>query len=217
MSPSKENYLKSIFELQHSFQKVTNKRLAEMMHVSAPSVTEMLLTLKKAGYLKYNPYTAISLTSKGRTTAEALVKKHRLWEVFLVDKLHYQINEVDQIAGDLEHFTDQKLVNSLNEFLAYPQKCPHGGVIPDNGQGETDDDDLVLSLVAPQTKVQIVRVIDDREFLDYFTMSGLKINQIITVLQHSQFDDSVLIQTSTGKEVSVSRKSADFIFVEPAK
>lgn len=215
MSPSKENYLKNIFELQQSFQKVTNKKLAEMMHVSAPSVTEMLVALAQANYITHTPYNHITLTASGLATAEKLVKKHRLWEVFLVNKLHYQINNVHQAADALEHSTDDDLTERLNNYLHHPQKCPHGSIIPGNGQGETDADDWVLSDVVVQQQVQIVRILDNREFLDNFAELGLELNQIITVIQHSPFDDSVLIRTADHHEISVSSKSADFIFVEP--
>ncbi|MBA1434221.1 metal-dependent transcriptional regulator [Bombilactobacillus bombi] len=216
MSPSQEDYLKNIFELQHSFQKVTNKRLAEMMHVSAPSVTEMLLNLSQSGFIEHTPYNAIALTKKGRQEAERLVKKHRLWEFFLTDKLHYTTNNVHQAADSLEHCTDDKLVQALNKFLNYPQKCPHGGIIPGNGQGETDDDDLVLSEVKLQTPVKIVRIFDNREFLDYFAQLNLKLNQTVTVLKQLPFDDSLLIQTDTGETLTLSKKTTDFIFVEKA-
>ncbi|MCO6542585.1 MAG: metal-dependent transcriptional regulator [Lactobacillus sp.] len=217
MSPSKEDYLKNIFELQHSFQKVTNKRLTEMMHVSAPSVTEMLSNLTQAGFIEHTPYNAIALTTKGKQLAENLVKKHRIWEVFLVNNLHYTIINVNQAADSLEHSTDDQLLHALNSFLQFPQRCPHGSIIPGNGQGETDDDDLVLSEVETMTLVKIVRIFDNREFLNYFSKLNLNLNQTITVIQHLPFDDSLLIKTATGQELTLSRKTTDFIFVEKNK
>lgn len=214
MSPNKEDYLKNIFELQHSFQKVTNKRLATMMQVSAPSVTEMLVNLARNGYIKHSPYNAIELTTSGQKLAEKLVKKHRIWEVFLTNNLHYTINKVHQTADTLEHATDDQLLEALNAFLHYPQKCPHGAIIPGNGQGETDDDDLILSKVDPNVPVIIVRIFDNREFLDYFLKLNLNLNQKLLVVQHLPFDDSLIVRTESGREISISQKTADFIFVE---
>lgn len=215
MSPSQENYLKNIFELQQSAQKVTNKRLAAMMNVSAPSVTEMLLTLSQNGFIEHTPYNSIALTTKGQALAEKLVQKHRLWEVFLADKLHYPLVEVHPEADALEHATDAQMTNALNRYLNFPQKCPHGGIIPGNGQGETDADDLILSKVKPNLPVKIVRIFDNRDFLAHFSSLGLKLNQIITVTEHSSFDHSVLILTDDQQKISLSQKLANYIFVEP--
>ncbi|UQS81920.1 metal-dependent transcriptional regulator [Bombilactobacillus folatiphilus] len=214
MSPSQENYLKNIFELQQSAQKVTNKKLANMMQVSAPSVTEMLLTLSQNGYIEHTPYNSIELTDTGQQLAEKLVQKHRLWEVFLANKLHYAITDVHPEADALEHSTDERLVQALNHYLDYPQKCPHGGIIPGNGQGESDDDDLILAETIPPMQVKIVRILDNHEFLAYFSGLGLELNQIVTVKKRSSFDNSVLVETKEHKHISLSHEAATYIFVE---
>ncbi|UQS83173.1 metal-dependent transcriptional regulator [Bombilactobacillus thymidiniphilus] len=214
MSPNKENYLKNIFELQHSSQKVTNKRLAEMMQVSAPSVTEMLVPLAKDDLIEHTPYNQIFLTKNGQALAKDLVKKHRLWEVFLVNKLHYDIDQVHSAADDLEHATDTQLAQALNQYLQYPQKCPHGGIIPGNGQGQSDDDDLLLSNITENTTIKIVRIFDNRDFLSYFHSLGLKLNQVLTVVKRSNFDHSLLLETKEHQKISVSKELTHYIFVE---
>ena len=212
MSPSQENYLKAIYELNHDQRKITNKNIADILQVSAPSVTEMLTSLSKEKLVSHTPYNEISLTDKGREIATNLVRRHRIWEVFLHDKLDYNIGEVHEAADVLEHATDGMLIQRLNEYLDAPERCPHGGIIPGNAE-ETDSDDQVLVDIADGTTVQIKRVIDNHEFLAYYQNLGLPLGTEMTVLRHEPFEGPMVVRTSAGATIPVSFKSASYIFV----
>jgi len=214
LSPNKENYLKTIYELNYDFTKITNKRISEIMNVSAPSVTEMLNALASEGYLTHSPYNKIVLTPKGNKVSEKLVRTHRLWEVFLNKCLEYPVDNVHHNADALEHSSDDDLIDHLNDFLDHPQRCPHGGIIPGNGQGETDADDKLLSMISDGTKVQIVRVSDNYDFLQYFGSLSIEIDDIITVIKHEKFDNSLVVEKEDGSKLTIGAKAIDYIFVE---
>ncbi|APU70681.1 Cro/Cl family transcriptional regulator [Companilactobacillus crustorum] len=214
MSPNKENYLKTIYELNYDFTKITNKRISEIMNVSAPSVTEMLNALASEGYLTHSPYNKIVLTPKGNKVSEKLVRTHRLWEVFLHECLKYPVDNVHHNADALEHSSDEELINHLNDFLDHPQRCPHGGIIPGNGQGETDADDKLLSMIPDGARVQIVRVSDNYDFLQYFGSLNLEIDDIIEVVKHEKFDNSLVVKKEDGTNITIGAKAIDYIFVE---
>lgn len=214
MSPNKENYLKTIYELNYDFTKITNKRISEIMNVSAPSVTEMLNALASEGYLTHSPYNKIVLTPKGNKVSEKLVRTHRLWEVFLHECLKYPVDNVHHNADALEHSSDDDLIDHLNDFLDHPQRCPHGGIIPGNGQGETDADDKLLGMIPDGTKVQIVRVSDNYDFLQYFGSLNVEIDDIIEVVKHEKFDNSLVVKKEDGTNITIGAKAIDYIFVE---
>lgn len=213
MSPNQENYLKAIYELRHDRRKITNKNIADILQVSAPSVTEMLTSLSKEELVKHTPYNEISLTEKGTQIATNLVRRHRIWEVFLHDKLNYNISEVHEAADALEHATDAMLIQRLNDFLEDPQRCPHGGLIPGNVE-MTDQSDQVLIDIADGQTVQVKRIIDNHEFLRYFEGLQLPLGAIITVQRHEPFEGPIVVTTADNQEISISYKSASYIFVD---
>lgn len=213
LSSNKENYLKTIFELSYDRQKITNKNIADILQVSAPSVTEMMANLTKSGLVTHTPYNEISLTKEGRLLATEMVRKHRLWEIFLYQKLGYGIEEVHRAADTLEHSTDSKLADRLNVFLEKPARCPHGGIVPGNSVEEVESDVMILADVPNDQTVSIVRVMDNHEFLMYFGELGLNIGEELTVLRHQPFDGPVEVQAGDRK-IQISLKSARYIFVK---
>ena len=136
MTLSEENYLKAIYHLTViSNADVSTNAIAEMMETKASSVTDMLKKLAEKDLVHYKKYQGVSLTEKGKLTAKMIVRKHRLWEVFLVDKLDFSWDEVHDIAEQLEHIKSEKLINKLDDFLGNPTEDPHGDPIPDaNGR-----------------------------------------------------------------------------------
>ena len=136
MTFSEENYLKSIYHLTAvSETEVSTNAIAEMMETKASSVTDMLKKLAEKEFVNYKKYQGVSLTNKGKLAAKMIVRKHRLWEVFLVEKLDFSWDEVHDIAEQLEHIKSEKLINKLDDFLGNPTEDPHGDPIPDaNGQ-----------------------------------------------------------------------------------
>ncbi|QEU48645.1 metal-dependent transcriptional regulator [Schleiferilactobacillus harbinensis] len=212
MSPNKENYLKTIFELEHDHQKISNKNIADILNVSAPSVTEMLTALTKEGLVFHTPYNEISLTDAGLARARELVRKHRIWEVFLADKLHYAMADVHQAADILEHATDDRLADRLNEFLGRPKRCPHGGIIPGNS-GIEDDSDITLGTLAPEDSATLQRVIDNHDFLKYFEDLQLRLGERLTVVKKEPFSGPFIVQTSDRATVAISENAAGYMFV----
>ena len=211
MSPSKENYLKTIYEISLDFQKVTNKQIANILNVSAASVTEMLTTLVNDDLVEHKPYThQVRLTESGQETASQMIRRHRIWEVFLYEKLNYPIYDLHNSADSLEHASDDKLIDSLNEFLGYPTRCPHGGIIPHNVE-KIDLDDQPLTELKSGTTGKINRVIDNSKFLNYFQNLGLKIGDEITIVQN---DDDKIVVNNKDSDIEIDPNYASFIFIK---
>ncbi|NLB19755.1 MAG: metal-dependent transcriptional regulator [Clostridium sp.] len=126
MKQSQEDYLKALYDLGGEKYIVTNKDLAHRLNVSPPSVSEMLRKLFKQDYIDYEKYKGIRLTEEGVKAAEKIKRSHHLWEVFLIEKLGFKEDEVHEEAEKLEHVTSIKLQEALDQFLGYPEKCPHG-------------------------------------------------------------------------------------------
>ena len=131
MTPHKEDYLKVIMELGGDKQLVNNKQIGQALSVSAASVTEMSVKLLKDGLISHIPYQGVQITEKGQLIANKLIRKHRLWEVFLSEKLDFNWDEVHEEAELLEHVSSDRLVDRLDAYLGFPKYDPHGGVIPD--------------------------------------------------------------------------------------
>ena len=148
MTFSEENYLKAIYHLTLSSDaEVSTNAIAEMMETKASSVTDMLKKLSEKGLVNYKKYQGVSLTVNGKLAAKMIVRKHRLWEVFLVDKLDFSWDEVHDIAEQLEHIKSEKLINKLDDFLGNPTEDPHGDPIPDaNGKIISTEKQLLSEL-----------------------------------------------------------------------
>ena len=129
MNISKEDYLKTIYELGGDKEQVSNKDIAKVLKISPPSVSEMIKKLLHDGYVEYTVYQGIKLTEYGAEEARKIRRRHLLWEVFLVEKLGYNPEEVHDEAEKLEHVTNKKLEEKLDEYLNYPKVCPHGSNI----------------------------------------------------------------------------------------
>ena len=132
MTFSEENYLKTIYHLNLILDsEISTNAIAEKMETKASSVTDMLKKLAEKNLVNYKKYQGVSLTLEGKLAAKMIVRKHRLWEVFLVDKLDFSWDEVHDVAEQLEHIKSEKLINKLDDFLGNPTEDPHGDPIPD--------------------------------------------------------------------------------------
>ncbi|PKX60891.1 metal-dependent transcriptional regulator [Latilactobacillus sakei] len=216
MTPNKEDYLKIIFELGGDAKKVTNKEILAGLNVSAASVTEMVNKLVKENYVKHTPYQGIQLTSEGAREAALLVRNHRLWEVFLVDKLHYQFNTVHPEAEQLEHVTNHDLAERLADFLGHPKRCPHGGIIPNaKGEFEQQSHHALVDLEVGE-KAVIERVLDDNDLLKYTLEIGLTVGDTVTLTKVGLFESPITVMDETQQtEIQVGIKAAQHIFVTP--
>lgn len=213
MTPNKEDYLKLIFELGGAQNKVTNKQIVSGLNVSAASVSEMITKLEKEGYVRHSPYQGVQLTEEGLQKASTLVRKHRLWEVFLVEHLGYSWNEVHEEAEVLEHVTSDDLANRLDHFLDHPDVCPHGGIIPEFDKVVTEKELVTLADSKIGTKLRVERVLDDKELLDYLLHINLNIHDIYSLEEIEPYEGPIVLKDQKGQLIQVSQKAANNIFV----
>ncbi|QYJ69149.1 metal-dependent transcriptional regulator [Flavobacterium litorale] len=215
MTYSEENYLKTIYHLSTGTGKgITTNAIANDMESKPSSVTDMIKKLADKELVVYKKYQGVSLTEKGRFTALMIVRKHRLWEVFLLEKLDFSWDEVHDVAEQLEHIKSEKLINKLEEFLDFPTEDPHGDPIPDREGNVKKIDKKLLSEVAPGAKVLCVGVKDSSPaFLQYLDKQQIALGSAITVLSKEDFDMSLTLRVHDA-EMTVSNKIAANLFVK---
>lgn len=217
LSHSEENYLKEIFHLSaNNEHRVATNALAGRLNSKASSITDMLQKLADKNLVEYVKYKGCFLTEKGEKIAVQIIRKHRLWETFLVNKLNFGWEEVHDVAEQLEHIESLKLIDSLDRFLNYPKFDPHGDPIPDkNGKIEYRKSKIKLLEVPPQSRVEIVRVNEDSlDLLQFLERQGLLLGTVIDVLEKFPFDDSVRIQLEDKREINLSKKVTENIGVK---
>jgi DtxR family Mn-dependent transcriptional regulator len=216
ITSSIEDYLKAIFQLSSEDEenKVGTNQLAEYLEVKPASVSVMLKKLRTKGLVSYEKYGRIGLTAKGSDIAVSLVRRHRLWETFLYQKLNFSWDEVHKVAHELEHIQSSKLIQELDKLLGYPSHDPHGHIIPDaNGRFVKDERYLLADLEEGQ-KCRLESVRDSSaKFLKYVTQLGLALSTEIEIREVREFDGSLLLAYD-GQTESVSRKFAENIFVK---
>ncbi len=212
---SEENYLKAIYHLTtQADNKVTVTSIAEELVNNPASVVDMLKKLKQKKLIQYDKIKGAFLTAGGLKVAVQIVRKHRLWEVFLHDKLRYSWDEVHDIAEQLEHIRDYYLPDRLDKFLGFPQFDPHGDPIPQSNGDLPVISSKPLSEIKAGFKIKVTSVSDSSaDFLRYLEKQGIGINQAITVKEIQAFDQSVLIELKGNKEVYLSAEAAKKIFV----
>lgn len=215
MTFSEENYLKTIYHLTTlSVNGVSTNAIAEKMETKASSVTDMLKKLAEKDLVDYKKYQGVSLTDNGRLAAKMIVRKHRLWEVFLVEKLHFAWDEVHVIAEELEHIKSEKLINKLDDFLGNPTEDPHGDPIP-NAVGQIISiEKQLLSELSTNEKAICVGVKDSSsEFLKYLDKQNIALGSTIQIISKEIFDLSLRIKVDE-KEINISNKIAGNLFVK---
>jgi DtxR family Mn-dependent transcriptional regulator len=215
-SLSEENYLKVIYRLSHEHNdKITPTSIAEALGNNPASVIDMLRKLTAKKVITYDKSKGARLTEKGDKIAAEVVRKHRLWEVFLLEKLHYPWNEVHEIAEQLEHVHHSDLADRLDKFLQFPTYDPHGDPIPDKNGKLPAVKARPLSDVSIGKKVKVISVYDDSPaFLKYLDKQEIGLNTTLTIKEVQDFDQSLLIELKNKKEIFLSPEAAKKIFVE---
>lgn len=215
MTFSEENYLKTIYHLTTLLDsEISTNAIAEKMETKASSVTDMLKKLSEKNLVNYKKYQGVSLTDKGLHSAKMIVRKHRLWEVFLVDKLDFPWDEVHDIAEQLEHIKSEKLINKLDEFLNFPTEDPHGDPIPNaEGMIVKVEKQLLSELTEKQTGVCVGVKDTSSEFLQYLDKQEIALGSKIEVVSKESFDLSLKIKVGN-KELMISNKIAANLFVK---
>jgi DtxR family Mn-dependent transcriptional regulator len=215
MTFSEENYLKTIYHLTAvSDADISTNAIAESISTKASSVTDMLKKLAEKELVNYIKYQGVSLTDQGQLAAKMIVRKHRLWETFLVEKLDFSWDEVHDLAEQLEHIKSEKLINKLDDFLENPTKDPHGDPIPD-AKGRIVIVDKQLLSEFPENQIGICVGVKDSssEFLKYLDKQKIALGSKIEIIEKETFDSSFRIRVGE-IEIAISNKIANNIYIK---
>ncbi len=211
---AEENYLKAIFKISEKDPgPVLTNALAAAMGTSAASATDMLKRLSEKQLVAYEKYRGVTLTPEGNRLATSLIRKHRLWEVFLVEKLGFAWDEVHDFAEQLEHVQGDNLTDRLDEYLNHPRFDPHGDPIPDAQGRWIRRPQVRLTTLSPGQK-GIVTGVDDHTspFLQYLDELGIALGVAIELLDRTAYDQSSKVRIS-GKEYTLSEKASQNLFL----
>ncbi|MEO3403590.1 metal-dependent transcriptional regulator [Mucilaginibacter sp. CAU 1740] len=210
---AEENYLKAIYHLTVNDGNASTNSIASSLNTKASSVTDMLKKLADKALINYIPYQGVSLTTSGEKIALGIIRRHRLWEYFLVEKLNFKCDEVHDLAEEMEHISSQQLIDRLDEFMGYPKHDPHGDPIPDcDGNFSSDELKLVSAALINQTGV-ISGVRDHSpSFLQYLDKQELTIGCRVTVTDIIEYDHSVTLLLNN-KKIHISREVANNILI----
>jgi DtxR family transcriptional regulator, Mn-dependent transcriptional regulator len=213
-STSEENYIKAIFHLQGSDDNVTTNELANELKTKPASVTDMMKKLKAKKLLNYQPYQGFRLNNDGNKVALGIIRRHRLWEYFLAEKLKFTWDEVHEVAEDLEHVSNKNLIDKLDEFLGFPRVDPHGDPIPDaNGKIEMIRKICLIDLTF-NTPVTVSSVSNQSsEILELLEHKKIAIGTKLEVKKKFDFDNSMEIKIRQQPPFTISEQLAKNIFV----
>ncbi|WP_089319378.1 metal-dependent transcriptional regulator [Pontibacter ummariensis] len=214
-SYTEENYIKTIFKLSaNGTQEVNTNAIAEALETRAASVTDMLRKLSAKQLVNYVKYKGVSLTQEGEQVALQVIRKHRLWEVFLLEKLKFSWDEVHEVAEELEHVNSPLLIQRLDEYLGYPKFDPHGDPIPsESGQMMVKKQRLLAELEIAEGGV-VVGVNDSQPlFLQYLNKVGISLGSRIRVVDKMAYDHSLEIVLEEEKSLLLSSEVSRNIFL----
>ncbi len=211
---SEENYLKAIYHLEKdSPSGVSTNSIALKLHTQPSSVTDMIKKLADKKVVSYQKYHGVNLTKKGKAVAANVIRKHRLWEVFLVEKLNFHWDEVHEIAEQLEHIKSEELIKRLDAFLDFPEFDPHGDPIPDvHGNIKPTEKKLLSELTINQKGICVGVKESSSQFLQYLDTRNIGIGTTIKVIAKEDFDNSMTIQIGD-KQVPISEKISNNLFI----
>lgn len=214
-SQAEENYLKSIYTLEKELLcSISTNLIAKKSNTKASSVTDMLKKLDAKKLVIYQKYQGVTLTEKGKKVALKVIRKHRLWEYFLVEKLNYSWDKVHDIAEQLEHIQSETLIDNLDAFLGFPKFDPHGDPIPDK-TGNIASNKVINILDMQIGDKGILKSVKDSSasFLNYLDKQKLAIGDVIKILDIEPFDHSIKIETSSNR-LTISKNVAENLFIK---
>lgn len=212
---TEENYLKAIFKLQQNRDyTVSNSDLSKELGIQSASVTDMLKKMDKKKLIHYEKSKGVKLTEKGKQVAISIIRRHRLWELFLVEKLQFGWEEVHDIAEQLEHIQSEELINRLDSFLGHPKADPHGDPIPNSNGVFAKAKSILLSEMRQSNHGKFTGVTDHSpSFLSYLNKIGLNLGDSIKVKAIEEFDNSYTLQLKGKNEIIVSNKVANSLLI----
>ena len=214
VTQSEENYLKAIYHLgKQGRVSVSTNAIAEKMETKASSVTDMLKKLADKNLVNYKKYQGVNLTEEGRLTAASVVRKHRLWEVFLVNKLNFSWDEVHDIAEQLEHIKSKRLTDEIDALLEFPTHDPHGDPIPDKNGNIVKNHSVNILEIKTGDEGILTHVKDSSDvFLKYLNKNNLALGDKIKVIDIEPFDNSIKIEAKA-KEMIISKNVAKNLYL----
>lgn len=213
-STSEENYLKTIFHLQTEEENVSTNELAAQLQTKPASITDMMKKLKSRRLVHYQPYGGFRLTPEGKKVALGIIRRHRLWEYFLAEKLKFSWDEVHEVAEQLEHVSSKKLVDKLDEFLAYPKFDPHGDPIPDTNGKMEPGRQMNLTEWPLNKPAKICHVSNQTALmLEYLQLKKIGLGTKLIIKKRFAFDDSLEIKPEKKVALTISSQIAKNIFV----
>jgi DtxR family Mn-dependent transcriptional regulator len=214
-SIAEENYIKAVYHLQQSASTVSTNGLAAQMQTKPASITDMLKKLKAKGLLDYEPYKGVALTDSGLAVALTVIRRHRLWEFFLVKHLGFGWNQVHEVAEQLEHVQSTLLTQRLDDFLGKPAFDPHGDPIPDERGRMAQRHRLPLADLAPNVPATICAVANQTNaLLEMLTAKKLELGTPVEVIHRFDFDNSMEINILNTEKVMLSQQLASHLFVQ---
>lgn len=215
LSLTEENYLKAIYHLsQDGTRGVSTSEIAEAMQTRAASVTDMIKRLSSKGLISYEKYHGVQITRQGKTDALNVIRKHRLWETFLVNKLGFAWGEVHEVAEQLEHIQSPLLIEKLDGFLGHPAEDPHGHPIPDKHGKIKEVKKQPLSSIEKGNHGRVCSVTDSSSsFLQYLDKIGIGIGSVLEVEKKEEFDGSLEVIVNGKTKASLSREASENILV----
>lgn len=215
-SYTEENYLKAIFKLSASAkEEVSTNSIAEELGSKASSVTDMIKKLSDKNLVKYKKYKGVSLTNQGQKVAISIIRNHRLWEVFLVEKLNFKWDEVHDLAEELEHVNSDELTERLDAFLAFPKYDPHGDPIPDkHGNVNHHKDETLADLKANEKGIVVGVKEHSKSYLNYLESLHLVLGTEITVNSIVDFDNSMSVSVNQKTTVNISHQASKNLLIK---
>ncbi len=212
-TPAEENYLKAVYKLSEKDQSVSTNDLAQILGTSPASVTDMVKRLSEKKLLNHQPYKGVRLTNTGKKMALEIVRKHRLWEVFLAEKLSISWDSIHDIAEQLEHIQAPELIQKLDAFLGFPRFDPHGDPIPDESGVLLERKTILLGQAKPGTHLRIAGVLlHSSDFLTYLDKLNLKIGTPLEVIEIMPFDQSMLL-ISGKRQLTLSARVCEHLLM----
>jgi DtxR family Mn-dependent transcriptional regulator len=213
-SQSEEDYLKALYHLEMEFDSVSTNSIADYLDMKPSSVTDMLKKLAEKKFINYQKYKGTSLTKKGKLIALSIIRKHRLWETFLVDKLGFGWDQVHIIAEQLEHIKSEELIENLDNFLGNPKYDPHGDPIPNkDGEIEKMNQKLLVELKASQKGIITGVKKGTASLLNYLDKEKVKLGDSIKVVEILEFDGTYIVEINKRK-LTFSEKICQNLLLE---
>lgn len=213
-SQSEEDYLKALYHLEMDFDSVSTNSIADYLDMKPSSVTDMLKKLAEKKFINYQKYKGTSLTKKGKLIALSIIRKHRLWETFLVDKLGFGWDQVHIIAEQLEHIKSEELIENLDNFLGNPKYDPHGDPIPNkDGEIEKMNQKLLVELKASQKGIITGVKKGTASLLNYLDKEKIKLGDFIEVIEILEFDGTYIVEINKRK-LTFSEKICQNLLLE---